>query len=370
MVNIKLFKISVVVTAFVAVTYLLKVTASFMVPVVFGILFGFLFSSVVEWLKKKRVPAGFTIPITVLIFIAVSLGVLFVIYTSVAAFAGKFYAYQTKSAEIITSIANSLPFVQDRPLVDIHDKVFSYMYRMFLDFSRNLLGFVTQLIIAVCVMLFVLIERTFLYYKFLEIFSSSKRAVQIYKAVESMNANVSKFMAIKFLISLLTGVVIYIPFIFIGVDFALLWGILTVLFNFIPNVGSVVITVVNIAFALLQFYPDWGPVIAVSVVTIAAQLIIGNAIDPLVTGDYLDVSPLVIFCALLYWGWVWGIGGMLLAVPLVVITQVICSDALDMRQVAVALSNGNKLKKHRQKSEHAAQHPRREEKSHEGAGAS
>ena len=129
-----------------------------------------------------------------------------------------------------------------------------------------------------------------------------------------------------------------------------MWGFLTLAFNFIPSVGSILITSISIIFAILQFYPLWGPVIAVSIVTLASQMIIGNVIDPLVTGDQLNVSPLFIFCSLLYWGWVWGIAGMLLAVPIAVIIQVVC-EALGFHAITVSFSHAGIIYK-KQKMQH------------------
>ncbi len=149
--------------------------------------------------------------------------------------------------------------------------------------------------------------------------------------------------------SAITGAIIYIGFSVIGVDFPLSWGILTLGFNFIPSIGSIVITAISIVFSVLQFYPYWTPVIGVAIVTLATQMIIGNVIDPLLTGDKLNISPLVIFCFLLYWGWVWGIVGMLLAVPIAVIVQVICK-ALGLHSVSILFTNARIIYK-KQKSE-------------------
>ena len=336
--SIKILKFSVVIIAFVAVSFFLKEITSFAVPVVFGAIIGFIFSSVVEWLKNKKVPSILTIPITIIIFLIVSGFFIYIAFALINSFVGRSDFYQQQGSKIIAVIAEKVPFIEGQILLDAQDKIFNFITNSVVSFSRGIITFLSAAVVTIFVMVFVLLERNFLSFKLIEMFSNEQRGLQANKAVGSMNTQVSQFIFLKFLISLFTGVIIYISFNMIGVDFPIMWGLLTIAFNFIPSVGSILITVVSILFSMLQFFPEWGNVIAVSVVTLSTQMIIGNVLDPLITGNRLNLSPLIIFLSLLYWGWVWGIGGMFLAVPIVVIVQVIC-ESLGFHHISVAMSN-------------------------------
>ncbi len=341
-------KLCIFVIALVVMSYFLKLIASVAAPAALGALLGFVFSSMVSLLKKKRVPTVLTIPITVIFFVLISVLVIVIFFSTINSFVDKFAFYQERGTALLTALADAIPLVQGNILVEIQNKIFAFFTTSVVSVSKGAVGFSTGFVVALFVMIFVLLERNFLYFKLLEMFPRSRRGKKIFQAVESMDTQVSKFLVLKLLMSAITGGVVYIGFSVIGVDFPLLWGILTLGFNFIPSVGSILITAVSIVFSVLQFYPQWTPIIAVAALTLATQMIIGNVIDPLVTGDRLNVSPLVIFCSLLYWGWVWGILGALLAVPIAVIIQVI-SEALGFHSLNVSLAHGRVIFK-RQKT--------------------
>ena len=92
----------------------------------------------------------------------------------------------------------------------------------------------------------------------------------------------------------------------IGVDFALLWGVMFFLFNYAPTVGSIVAGVLATLVALLQLGPLWAAVAAAGM--IAIDQAIGNVLDPHLQGRSLDISPLVVLVSVIFWGWIWGLG--------------------------------------------------------------
>lgn len=352
MINNKLFKFSIFIITFVVFSYFLKITSSIAAPAALGALLGFVFSSMVSWLKKRRVPASLTIPITVVFFVLISILIVSIFFGAINSFVGKFAFYKERGAAILTTLADAIPFVQGTILLEIQDKIFAFITTSIVSISKSIVGFSSGFVVSLFIMIFVLLERNFLYFKLLEMFPHSQKGKKIFQAVENMDTQVSKFIILKLMMSAATGIIIYIGFSVIGVDFPLLWGILTLGFNFIPSIGSIAITAISIVFSMLQFYPHWTPIIGVIVLMLAAQMIIGNVIDPLVTGDTLNVSPLVIFCSLLYWGWVWGIVGMLLAVPIAVMIQVVF-QAFGFHRPNVLLAHARIIYK---KRKHAKMH--------------
>ena len=129
-----------------------------------------------------------------------------------------------------------------------------------------------------------------------------------------------------------------------GLDFAFLWGVLAVVMNFIPTIGSIVITVLTIFMAVVQFLPNWTPILIVAAGTILTQNIIGNIIDPRLQGNQLNLSPFVILVALSVFGYVWGIVGMFLAVPLLSVLQIVFANMEETKPIAILMSSGNSFR--------------------------
>jgi predicted PurR-regulated permease PerM len=138
--------------------------------------------------------------------------------------------------------------------------------------------------------------------------------------------------------SLVTGAIIAIALALMGVDFPLLWGALAFLLNFIPTIGSIIAALPPLLLSLVQLGPWYA--LGVMILFLAVNMIIGNILEPALTGRQLGMSPLVVFGSLLFWGWVWGPVGMILSVPLTMIIKIILENTQDMRWVAALLDAG------------------------------
>jgi len=148
-------------------------------------------------------------------------------------------------------------------------------------------------------------------------------------------ANINRYMGYKTLISLATGLLIWVLLMIIGVDFAGTWGVLAFLLNFIPGIGSILAAVPAIAWALVQLG------LPAALLTLLAYLVvniaIGNFVDPRLLGRKLGLSTLVVILSLIFWGWVFGPIGMLLSVPLTMITKIVLASREKTRWLAVLL---------------------------------
>jgi len=92
---------------------------------------------------------------------------------------------------------------------------------------------------------------------------------------------------------------------------------------------------------VVQFYPDMGKIAAVSISMIATQVTIGNFIDPRLQGRRLNISPLLILFSLIFWGWIWGVMGMFLSVPITVVLQIACENIPALRPLAILMESGH-----------------------------
>ncbi|PAP77376.1 AI-2E family transporter [Rubrivirga marina] len=126
---------------------------------------------------------------------------------------------------------------------------------------------------------------------------------------------VQRFVVVQTATSVATGVLTGLFCWAMGLDLALLWGLLAGILNFIPTIGSIVSVVPPVVFAILQFGVGWqAPVVLVGIGLI--QIVLGAYVDPKLQGRYLELSAFVVLVSITFWGWAWGIAGAFIAVPL------------------------------------------------------
>jgi AI-2 transport protein TqsA len=163
--------------------------------------------------------------------------------------------------------------------------------------------------------------------------SAGRHASEVVRVVAG---KIRIFILVRTAASIVSGVVAGVWLWLIGVELAFVWGLLFFILNYIPNIGSVIAAVPPTAVALMQLGPVWA-LIAVGGLILNEQ-IIGNYVDPKLQGRNLDISPLVVLVSVVLWGWVWGIVGALIAVPMTVSLLVAFSRIEALRPIALLLS--------------------------------
>ena len=150
--------------------------------------------------------------------------------------------------------------------------------------------------------------------------------------------SIAAYMSIKTLISLGTGIVTaFICWIF-GLQYALFWGFLAFVLNFIPSIGSLVATAFPIFMAIIQFN-SFGVILAMGLLLGLTQFLIGSVLDPMIMGNRLRLNTVTVIFGLLFWGYIWGIPGMLLSVPLLVMMRLLLERSEDMAIIARLMGN-------------------------------
>jgi len=190
--------------------------------------------------------------------------------------------------------------------------------------------------------LFLLLEEPFFSKKIKAIYVKQDDLSEVNQVLAQIDKSIGRYISLKTLISLLTGILSYIALIFIGIDAPLFWAFLIFLMNYIPAVGSLIATVFPAMFAMLQF-GELMPGVWVLIIVGAIQLVVGNFIDPKLTGSSLNVSPLVVLVGLAFWGAIWGIIGMILSVPITVMMIVIFSEFPSTQTLAILLTKDGSI---------------------------
>jgi len=305
-------------------------------PFFLAIFLSFILSPILGLLTRLKIPKGISIIFIVFFafFIIYLLGVLF--YSSGKTAASEFPKYGQKINSILNSIQEKLNRPDWEPINWVGQLEFSKIGGFLLSSLGPFFSFISNLFLIVVFLIFILAGKGKMGVKVMNSFNK-KRAEKIIKVIDNIDSQVQKYMAIKTGISFITGVIVTIILMLFGVDFAILFGFLTFLLNYIPNIGSIIATAFPVIIACFQFETLW-PAFWILVILIIIQQVIGNFIEPRLMGEGLDLSPLLVLFFLFFWGWLWGIPGMILAVPVAAVIKIICSNIDELRFVAGLIS--------------------------------
>lgn len=189
---------------------------------------------------------------------------------------------------------------------------------------------------------FLLIEQRTFGPKIKALFPDPAREAEIQQILADIQQRIQAYVAVKTLLSLMTGVISYLVLIAVGVDLAGFWAFLIFLLNYIPTIGSLLGVVFPALLAILQF----GALLPFLIVTIGlgvTQFLIGNILEPRMMGKSLNVSPLVVIISLAVWGSIWGVTGMFLCVPITVAMMIVLAEFPQTRPIAILLSADGKV---------------------------
>jgi AI-2 transport protein TqsA len=160
---------------------------------------------------------------------------------------------------------------------------------------------------------------------------------QVFSGLSNLAVSMNSYITTKAMLSLLTGVLISAGMWLLGAEFALLWGFLAFLLNFIPNIGSIIAAVPAVLLSLLE----GDPLLTGMMITLylLVNTLVGNVIEPRFMGQRLGLSTLAVFLSLVFWGWVFGPVGMLLSVPLTMVIKFIAEQQAGSAWFAVLIAS-------------------------------
>lgn len=333
------------VIAFVAAGAVLRLTGGIFVPFVIALLLSFVFAPIVSFLVNRRVPRFVAIAIVLLIFLAFGFLIVLIVYSSFQSLLREFPKYQDRMTELIRELI--LRF--DLPS-DIYGQlqISRTIGNALLSVSGNFMSFASGFIVVLIFLLFLLMEKPYVRRK-IQLALKDETTRTLSRVLVHINSQIGRYVAVKLFVSLLTALVVYVSFSMIGVDFPFIWSVLTFLFNFIPSIGSIAITIIAVVFAMVQFLPDWNPVLVTFACIGGAEFVIGNVIDPKMLGDRLNLSPVVILLSLLGWGFLWGVAGLFLAVPLTVAMKIVFENTPGLEPFGILMGTGNYREPRRQR---------------------
>lgn len=289
------------------------------------------------WMQKRGVPsvAGALIIVTAMMLLLVIVGA--IVGSSVAEFTAALPTYQER---LDLLVQNTITFVAER--IDGDFSVQSLGERLdpgwAMGLAASILNGVGDMLANVFLifftMVFILLEASTIPTKISAAFG---RGAEEFERPRAFLDNLGRYLGIKTIVSIATGLMIGILTWSIGLDFPLLWGMLAFLLNYVPNIGSIIAAVPAVLMAALQLGAGGAMLTAASF--LGVNLLFGNIIEPRLMGYGVGISPLIVFISLVFWGWVFGPVGMLLSVPLTMALKMALESDERTRWIALFLGS-------------------------------
>jgi predicted PurR-regulated permease PerM len=326
--------------------FVLYVCASILQPLFIAGLLVYLILPVHQRLVRWRVPSAVAYFLIVVSVLGLFLGIGEMVYQNFAELSDeRLSVYEERLDGLARRALGSLPFTipdlenwRVRNLLTFDVGPDSRIRSVFRAAIGNFLEFLTATFVVLIYLIFLIAERVSLPGRVARAFGEA-RAKEIMAVVEAINRAVYDYIALKAFVSALQGLLSFAVLAAFGVEFAVMWGILIFLFNFIPYIGSFVAVTLPIVLSFLQYAEEpWKPLL-IMLLLLLIQRVVDNFVEPRLTGHKLSLSPLLVILSLAFWAWLWGVVGMILAVPLTVIGKIILENIRETKPLATLISN-------------------------------
>ncbi|OJF77620.1 MAG: AI-2E family transporter [Treponema sp. CETP13] len=340
-----MFVMMIILTIF-ALAAICKVTSEVLMPVTMAVLFSCVFEPIIILLKKKfHVPWGIGIFTIFVIVIVIVTALIMLLSTSIQAIAEAIPKYTQRLNVVYKTIA-SLFKLDYNPDLSIFSNLWQQMevrqqiQNFVLTLSNSVISFFKVLGLIVLFSLFFLVEMRYLREKIEYAFGHTGSGEgRVSKMITAIIEQTTRYLSVKFTVSVVTGILVFICLTIIGIDFPIIWAFLAFVLNFIPTFGSIISVLLTSMFGVIQFFPQPGPMIAIFIIMVCTNFAIGNIVEPKIMGRNLGLSPFVIIVALTFWGWLWGFAGMIIGVPMMVILKIVCENVDFLEPVGILLGS-------------------------------
>ncbi len=338
--NISTIKIILGIFLSVLVIYLLYILSGIFIPFTLAIFIALVMQPAIRWFKDRKVPYGVSISLIFIVTLIILTGIGQVIISTGASFYNekdKFALQIDSKMQGIVRIIDRIPGVNfdNTTTRQILDQVISMDW--ILQSTKNVaatVGDFTSVLFMVLIFLAATLGGIINYKSHLRYLTqgSDDRSVKAINAFEKVQHSILKYLKVKTIVSLTTGIGFWLICTIFGIDFAPFWGFLAFILNFIPTFGSIVASIPPILMGLIQL-PGTGSIIFFIVCLSLIQVIMGNIIEPKIMGTSLSLNMATIIIGLLFWGYLWGVSGMILSVPLMVLIKVILTQFPDTQLI-------------------------------------
>jgi len=312
----------------------MKMSRSLLVPILLSAFIAFLCTPPISRLKTWGLPSWAAVTVVVLILVIALLSLTGIVGTSVREYTSRIPDYDLSLDEIRDrAIAwvteRSIP-VEEEKVREIFDS--EQLLSLISSTLMELLGALSNMVVILMITIFMLIEAEGLPRKLRRIGGGPDADISGYTQVATA---VNDFLRVKTGMSLLTGAAVTAFLFIIGIDYPFLWGVVAFLFNYVPQIGSIIAAIPAVLLALIT--RDLTTAIIVAGCYLGMNSLIGNVLEPRLMGKTLGLSVFVTVISLIFWNWVLGPVGMLLSIPLTMVVKILLEHSDDMRSAAILL---------------------------------
>ncbi len=347
--DIQVIKNLLIFLSSIVIAYLLKVLSYMFIPLVLAIFIAIVLYPILTWFRNRRIPFWASIVIIFVVGFFLLNGVGNVIIDTVSdIIADKDHLY----AQIQHKATPFFAYIKDLTGIDLNnysESAWTYIQK-FVSFeqvlysSSTFASFLSSLagtLFMTLLYLFVTLGGILQYDQYLNYLEKSdvedgKGSWAI--AFEEVMASINTYMKVKLVVSLATGLCFSLICSLCGVDYAFFWGFLACILNFIPTFGSIIASVPPILLGWVQI-EVFGWFILFVMLLLTCQTIIGNVVEPMMMGNSLSINTVFVFLALVVWGYLWGITGSILSVPMLVLIRVILQQMPDAQFLVRLMGN-------------------------------
>lgn len=332
--------VALMIIAFAVVLFLLVQARFLLVTLATAIILFSLTSDAINFIARQRI-GPFRIPnwlASIAALLAISLALLIltsVILSQVNTVLTTALAYTERAPEAIASL---FAWLGTDAEVAVYNSIASIRVSAWLSTLAGQAGGLMQATVLVILFVgFLFAERIWFRTKMDAFFGSETQAARVGQLISTIIHRVNYYLLVKTFISAITGLLVFVVAKLFGLDLAVALGIVTFVLNYIPNVGSIIATVMVALVAFVQLGVP-GQTAVIFLLVGAIQFVAGSVIDPMLMGRALRLSSFGIIISLAFWGAVWGIPGMFLSVPIMVGLMIVCSQVPSLRPIAILLS--------------------------------
>jgi predicted PurR-regulated permease PerM len=324
----------IVAACFVVVVAGMRAASSILVPFLLSMFIAIICAPPLFWMQRRGVPNALAVLSILVGIIVIGLLLAAFVGTSLNDFSKALPVYEKRLADMTAAVVSWLKHLglefSGPVLTDYFDP--GKAMKMAANTLAGLSGLLTNVFMILLTVIFILLEASGIPQKLRTALGDPEESMGQFRSVtESLN----RYLGLKTVFSLATGVAIAIWLAILGVDFPLLWGLVAFLLNYVPNIGSIIAAIPAILLALIQL--GVGPALLTCLGYVVVNVVFGSILEPKFMGRRLGLSTLVVFLSLVFWGWVLGPVGMVLSVPLTMIVKIAMESNEDTRWIAIML---------------------------------
>ena len=341
-----LINFSTIFISLVLVFYILSIGKSFFIPIVIAVVIWYLIIAMASFFgkimlnEKRAIPRWLALSFSLISIFFIFWALISLLEANIQSVVSATPGYQEKFKALAIRSFNAMHIDQSSTLDTVLESInLTSMVGNLANFAATLAKNISMIFIYV---LFLLAEYRTFNDKFAKLFKDKGQQKKVSDIVVKIDQDIKTYISIKTIASFVTACLSFVVLVFVGVDFPVFWALIIFLLNFIPTVGSIVAVIFPVLLTLIQF-DTLGPFIVVLVLLMSVQVLIGNVLEPKFMGKSLNLSPLVIIISLVLWGNIWGVTGMFLCVPIMVILNIVLSKFSKTRSLAIIFSASGKI---------------------------